>query len=126
MNNSSFGRPAVMAVALVVGTVACGVEERRDFLIGRQCDRNTPEDCDPDQTCVPHEWRGGETFTDFRCRDEASILAPNAPLAYCAPDTRCPGSLVCNADRVRRETSVRPLVCKRRDDLFAPPYDGGI
>ena len=104
----------------------CGVEERDDFLIGRRCIREIAEDCDPGQLCLPHVWRGRQSFSDFRCRDEASFMNPDAPLAYCNEDNPCPGELVCNVDRVRIDASVRPRVCKSRDDLFAPPFDGGV
>ncbi len=112
---------------VVLGALAgCGVDERADFLIGRQCVPSDPATCDPEQACLPHVWRGGERFSDYRCRDEASFLVPDAPLAYCGPSDPCPGRLVCNADRVRIDASTRPLVCKTDDDLFAPPLDGGV
>ena len=116
----------VLVMVTLVGSVAgCGVDERADFLIGRECIRGDPETCDPGQACLPHTQRG-ESLIDYRCRDEASFLVPGAPIAYCSDNDPCPGDLVCNADRVRIDASVRALVCKPIDDLFSPPYDGGV
>ena len=112
-----------LALLLTVG--ACGVDERSDFLIGRQCLRNDVSPCDSGQVCLPHAWLDG-TLSDYRCRDEASFFDPDAPIAYCSDDDPCPGALVCNADRVRIDASVRPRICKTEDDPFAPPYDGGV
>ncbi len=108
---------------IVVLAAACGLEERTDFLIGRQCDRNR-SDCDPGAECLPHKH---DPFADFRCRDRASfepIDNQEAPLAYCNADIACPGDLVCNADRIREGTGRRLMVCKRPDDVFAPPLEG--
>ena len=116
----------IMVLAALGSALGCGIDERSDFLIGRQCVRGDPRSCDPGQVCLAHSWRGGQTFTDYRCRDEASFLVPDAPIAYCSDAEPCPGDLVCNADRVRIDTSVRPLVCKTADDPFAPPLDGGV
>lgn len=125
MNAVKRMRLTLMLGGLTAGLLGCGVDERADFLIGRQCIRGESGTCDPGQACLPHG-RRGLSLIDYRCRDEASFLVPNAPLAYCGPDDPCPGDLVCNADRVRLDASVRPLVCKPIDDLFAPPYDGGV
>jgi hypothetical protein len=111
-------------VFIALAFAACGLEERSDFLIGRQCDRNG-EDCDPGQECLPHQ--SDPSLQDFRCRDRASfepIEGQDPPLAYCNADITCPGDLVCNADRIRVDGGLRPLVCKRPDDVFAPPLEG--
>ena len=110
------GWPILLLVA------ACGIQERNDFLIGRQCD---PSDnrCDPGQACLPHE----PDLTDYRCRDRESFEPINGqepPLAYCNAEIECPDDLVCNADRIRLDGGRRPLVCKRPDDVFAPPLEG--
>ncbi|MEM7675343.1 MAG: hypothetical protein AAF449_04990 [Myxococcota bacterium] len=111
--------------AVLIG--ACGVEERADFLIGRLCTPSEDNSCDPGQACLPHAWDGIDQFSDFRCRDEASLLRPDAPIAYCNDEEHlCTGLLVCNADRVRLDVSIRPRVCKPEDDIFAPPFDGGM
>ena len=107
---------------LLLWLAACGIEERPDFLIGRQCDPEA-EICDPGQGCLPHK----PDLTDYRCRDRASFEPINGqepPLAYCNVDIPCPGDLVCNADRIRADGGRRPLVCKRPDDVFAPPLEG--
>ncbi len=121
---------AVLGSVFVTGLLAvhlngCGVDERSDFLVGRRC---TPGEghCDPGQACLAHVWRGGLTFTDYRCRDEASLLPIDAPLAYCNENEPCPGSLICNADRVRIDAAIRPLVCNDPDDFFSPPADAGM
>ncbi len=107
--------------------VGCGLEEREDFLVGRQCPPPPSNSCDPGQSCLPHRWTSQPD--DFRCRDRSSFLPigdREAPLAYCDDQLyRCPGDLVCNADRVRVDASVRLRVCRRPDDIFAPPLDGG-
>ena len=102
---------------------SCGLEERDDFLIGRQCDRDG-EECDEGQECLPHE---ESPLGDYRCRDRASfeqIDGREPPLAYCNAMIECPADLVCNADRIRTDTDRRPLVCTRPDDVFAPPLEG--
>lgn len=107
---------------------ACALEERTDFLVGRACEQTTVTGCDPGQSCLPHAL-DREGYTDYRCRDRASfepIGGREAPLAYCDDDKwRCPGNLVCNADRVRVDATTRRRVCKRADDIFSPPIDGG-
>ena len=112
-----------MRAWLILGfAFACGIEERSDFLIGRQCDPSNNL-CDPGQACLPHDPR----MSDFRCRDRASfdpINGQEPPLAYCNAEIACPGDLVCNADRIRTDAGRRPLVCKRPDDVFAPPLEG--
>jgi len=105
---------------------ACGVQERADFLVGRLCTPGAPDNCDPGQYCLPHAWDGNDAFSDYRCRDEASFSVPDAPIAFCNDEDKCPGQLVCNADRVRADASVRPLICKPEDDIFGPPFDGGM
>jgi hypothetical protein len=103
---------------------SCGIQERDDFLIGRQCDPSN-NICDPEQFCLPHE---DDPIGDFRCRDRESFEPINGqepPLAYCNAEIPCPGDLVCNADRIRVDGGRRPLVCKRPDDVFAPPLEGG-
>lgn len=124
--------PARLGLALLLLPLlgACSLEERADFMIGRECDRNDPRGCDTGQRCLPHVYNG-EMMDDFRCRDRASfepIGRRDAPLAYCDPSAglTCPGDLVCNADRVRIDSGIRRLVCKRPDDIFAPPLDGGV
>jgi hypothetical protein len=117
------------ALLFVAFAFACSLEERGDFLIGRECDENDPASCDPGQKCLPHKYRDGE-YLDFRCRDFASfepLQGREAPLALC-DDQRgyiCPSGLVCNADRVRQDAGTRRLVCKHPDDVFSPPLDGG-
>ena len=108
---------------------SCGPEERSDFLIGRLCDEKRVETCDEGQRCLPHALENGLP-EDWRCRDRASFEPrgnEEPPLAYCDParNITCPGDLVCNADRIRVEVGARPLVCKRPDDVFAPPLDAG-
>ncbi|MCB9654358.1 MAG: hypothetical protein H6729_09550 [Deltaproteobacteria bacterium] len=107
---------------------SCGLNERGDFLVGRSC-RLEAHQCDEGQVCLPHSLRSGE-YADYFCRDQRSfepLGGVEPPLAYCDDSTnlRCPGALVCNADRVRLDASVRAYVCKRADDAFAPSYDGG-
>lgn len=109
-------------VVLVLLASACGLEEREDFLIGRQCSQSDPASCDEGQKCLAHDPRPA----DYRCRDRASfelIDGQEPPLAYCATDDECPEDLVCNADRIRLDGGLRPLVCKRPDDVFAPPEE---
>ena len=116
-------RCAFVIASIACSLLACGLEERADFLIGRQCDQNGDE-CDEGQACLPHRI---EPYSDFRCRDRASfepIDGREPPLAYCNADIPCPGDLVCNADRIRVGGEDRPLVCKRSDDVFAPPLEG--
>lgn len=108
----------------------CALEERPDFLIGRVCSMDDPQSCDSGQKCLPHEASGTE-LQEFRCRDKASfepIEGRDAPLAFCdeSKGITCPEGLVCNADRIRLDATVRRLVCKFPDDVFAPPYDGGM
>lgn len=107
----------------------CGLEERGDFLVGRQCDPTAAEPCDPAQACLPHRFREG-ALDEFRCRDLASFeerAGQPAPLAYCDEGEGyvCPGDLVCNADRIRFDAGYRPRVCKPSGDPFAPPLDAG-
>jgi hypothetical protein len=124
-------RTALALLALAVIS-ACELQERGDFLIGRMCDDD--KGCDPGQVCLPHEIVGGQ-FSNFLCRDSASFAVMQnrePPLAYCGPDPlnnkvyKCPGDLVCNADRVREDATTRPLVCTTKNSIFSPPYDGGM
>lgn len=121
-------RAAVLAVVVLA---ACGLEERDDFLIGRQCDLAADQPCDEGQVCLPHAYTEGR-LTEPRCRDRASfepIAGRPAPLAYCdeAQGYVCPAGLVCNADRIRLDAGYRAKVCKRPrpEDPFAPPLDAG-
>ncbi len=107
----------------------CGLKERDDYLIGRECDPTAAQPCDPEQVCLPHDYSVGAPDR-FRCRDEASFTASagqEPPLAYCdeALGYLCPGDLVCNADRIRLDAGYRLTVCQRADATFAPPRDAG-
>jgi hypothetical protein len=123
-----FTAAAMLAFACSLASlVACSLEERADFLIGREC--SADDGCDEGQKCLPHAYFDGD-FHDFRCRDRASfepIEGREAPLAYCDAerDLICPAGLVCNADRVRQDAAIRRMVCKHPDDVFSPPLDGG-
>lgn len=115
----------LLLVALGAG---CGLQERSDYLVGRQCDPDVAADCDDRQVCLPHAIRN-ELLVRFRCRDAASfgsLAGQEPPLAYCDEQRYfCPEGLVCNADRIRVDAGQRPKVCKRLDDAFAPPLDAG-
>lgn len=106
-------------VALAVA--ACELPERDDFLLGRVCGPEAP--CDPGQRCLPH-WREGEIFRDFRCRDEASVLAVGSALAYCdgALGYTCPGDLRCGPGRIPADAGPRYPVCRPADG-FGPPLE---
>ncbi len=113
-----------------VAMVGCGLQERSDYLIGRQCDPETPADCDEGQVCLPHQIADRTLMlVRFRCRDAASfesLAGQEPPLAYCDDEQYvCPAGLVCNADRIRVDGGLRPRVCKQPDDAFAPPLDAG-
>ena len=117
---------------MLVVAAACGLTERDDFLIGRQCSRTAEQPCDPMQVCLPHEVSSSGQFDAFRCRDRASFLplpdGREAPVAFCDSDQGvvCPVGLVCNADRVRLDVGIRRLVCTEVDNPLAPPLgDGG-
>jgi hypothetical protein len=115
------------ALAILISIAACGLQERPDFLLGRECDMGDPKGCDPGESCLPHAIIAGR-FSDYRCRDRASfdkIEGREPPLAFCDGMAKCPGELVCNADRVREDSTVRPLVCTTPNSMFAPPLDGG-
>ncbi|MCK6545968.1 hypothetical protein L6R52_08870 [Myxococcota bacterium] len=119
-----------LLLAALAAPVGCALEERGDFLVGRTCDPDDDRTCDDGEECLPHAIVN-DIFEEFRCRDLASfgpIEGREAPLAYCddAEGHRCPAGMVCNADRVRLDSSVRRLVCKLPGDVFAPPYDGGM
>jgi hypothetical protein len=114
------------SVAWFVLFGACGLKERPDFLIGRQCAQEADPSCDEGQKCLPHSI-GSSGFGNFRCRDRESfelVDGQEPPPAYCDDDNPCPGDLVCNADRIREDSGRRPLVCKRPDDVFNPPLEG--
>ncbi len=122
-----------MRIAWALGMLliaGCGLQERADFLIGRQCGAGNAEACDEGQACLPHQLE--PRIGDFRCRDEDSFdpqrFGQEPPRAFCdeARGFICPGDLVCNADRIRADGGPRPLVCKRPDDVFSPPLDGGV
>lgn len=114
--------------------LACDIEERDDFLVGRVCDPDLSSACDPGQRCLPHMFEDDRLF-DFRCRDVASFERVDGiepPLAYCDSEGSlvCPGSMVCRPDRIRSSPdggfSVRRLVCQSPDSPFGPPLpDGG-
>lgn len=121
---------------LVAGLVlsACSLEERDDFLIGRSCDPDQSNACDPGQRCLPHLMEG-DLPQDFRCRDAASferVDGVEPPLAYCDEEGTyvCPGSMVCRPDRIRSSPdgfAVRRLVCQSPDSPFGPPPpDAGL
>lgn len=111
-------------VALLL--VACAVEERSDYLVGRTCLPDIQGSCDPGQACLPHAYEGGEP-ADFRCRDEASfekVQGSDPPLAYCDEEEgfACPGRTVCRADRVRdRDGGIRRTVCQLEANPFKLP-----
>ncbi len=116
------------AAALVLFFAACTLDQRGDFLVGRECDDD--ESCDQGQRCLPHDFVN-DRYDDFRCRDRASFeptpsYAP--PLAFCDEEESyfCPGDLECNAERVRLDSSTRRRVCKLPGDTFSPPTDAGI
>ena len=116
-----------LAVSLLLVLAGCELEERADYLVGRECDRAIEESCDPAQRCLPHRYVGGSP-TDFRCRDAASFErlsdGREPPLAFCAVDDglECPAPLVCNADRVRTgDVGIRRMVCQKADNPFGPP-----
>jgi hypothetical protein len=105
---------------------ACDLDERTDFLLGRECDPEHPADtCGTDDACLPHSWPS-DGPRDFRCRSAASIGGTGAepPLAYCDHDKFvCPGDTVCRADRVRPLPAggIRREVCQLADSPFGPP-----
>jgi hypothetical protein len=119
----------IAAGSAIAVIAACGLQERADFLLGRECDPLDSKSCDSGQSCLPHTIIAGR-FSDYRCRDRSSfdpIEGREAPLAYCDGQMiKCPGDLVCNADRVRQDSTARPLVCTLPNSMFAPPpLDGG-
>ena len=94
--------PTFTIALLALLAVGCGLEERDDFLVGRECQPQAETPCDDRQACLPHLIERG-VLKEFRCRDVASfepIEGRPAPLAFCAEakDLLCPGDLVCNAD----------------------------
>lgn len=123
-----------MHLAVLIGTAlvgalllgACDLDERADFLLGRECEPGLAETCDTNDACLPHTWVGAEG-RDFRCRSEASFVSTGEsepPLAYCAPPRyACPGTTVCRADRVRPvpDGGIRRQVCQAADSPFGPP-----
>jgi len=122
-------RGSSLALVALAALSGCGLSERADFLVGRQCDPTAATPCDEAQSCLPHRYADGE-LDEFRCRDRASFEprgGQEAPLAYCdeAEGYLCPGDLVCNADRIRLDAGFRPRVCKPDGDPFAPPLDAG-
>ena len=115
------------AALVVAALAACELDERTDFLLGRECDpANAADTCDPGDSCLPHSWLG-DGPRDYRCRSAASIGAGTGaepPLAYCDHDTLlCPGDTVCRADRVRPlpDGGIRREVCQLADSPFGPP-----
>ena len=116
----AFALIAAMAVA------GCDLEERADYLIGRVCDPIASSSCEGEQVCLPHRFEGNAP-ADFRCRDAASfdpVEGKEPPLAYCdeEDDLRCPGDLVCRADRLRAsDGGYRRRVCQKPEDPFGPP-----
>lgn len=125
MPRSELAQAIVLAIAIVLATglAGCGLQERADLLVGRECDPNLPDACDPVQVCLPHGWISGPT--DFLCRDSASFDAVGGvepPLAYCNDEYICPTDIDCAADRVRqRPDGIRRRVCQRPGSPFAPP-----
>lgn len=121
-------RVVVLIPLWALGGWACGLEEARDFLVGRPC---VPVDssCDPGQVCLPHR-QADAGFTDFLCRDRRSFEteAGQALRAFCdeALGFVCPPGLQCRADRIREGEPLRPKVCKLPDDPFGPPSDLGL
>lgn len=120
-------RAALLMIALL-STGGCELDERTDFLLGRECDRERLDTCDPGDACLPHVWLA-DGPRDFRCRSEASFAAGagegEPPLAYCSAERQltCPGSTVCRADRVRPlpDGGIRREVCQDADSPFGPP-----
>jgi len=110
---------------ICLSLIACGLEERSDFLVGRTCDPGIPASCDPGQSCLPHRLVEG-SYADFRCRDPASFQRTRGqepPLAFCDGDAGlvCPTGLSCAPDRVReRDGGARGMVCEPPDDPFGP------
>jgi hypothetical protein len=125
------GRGAPLWAAALSLVAACALQERADYLIGRECSRGDSKTCDQGEVCLPHSIVH-DVLGDYRCRSRASfdpIDGREAPLAYCDPSMmlNCPGDLVCNADRVREDATTRHLVCTRSDSPFSPPLpDGGV
>lgn len=113
---------------LLLAWTACSLDERSDYLIGRQCRPDDPEQsCDPLQACLPHR-QSDRGLENFRCRDKASfepIAGEEPPLAYCNDQHLCPPGVECRPDRLRVDIMIRPLVCKLPGDVFSPPADGG-
>ena len=117
----------IIGAFVLVLAAGCGLSERGDFLVGRQCDPTNGSSCDEGQACLPHSVVEGD-LDEFRCRSAASfdpVRGVEAPLAYCNEEYECPAPLVCNADRIRVDGGFRRTVCKRDDDPFAPPLDAG-
>lgn len=120
-------RAALLTIALL-SISGCELDERTDFLLGRECDLERTDTCDPGDVCLPHTWLA-DGPRDFRCRSEASFAAGagggEPPLAYCSAARRltCPGSTVCRADRVRPlpDGGIRREVCQDADSPFGPP-----
>lgn len=112
----------LIVIALLCG--ACDLEERDDFLIGRECEPEVSESCDPGQRCLPHLYDGLRP-DDFRCRDRASFDplgdGKEPPLAYCNETYPCPGDLECRPDRVRMDAGLRHTICQRPGAPFGPP-----
>ncbi len=114
----------MLAAGLLLG--ACELDERTDFLLGRECDEARLDTCDPGDACLPHQWLS-DGPREFRCRSEASFSpltgGGEPPLAYCSRDHACPGTTVCRADRVRPipDGGIRREVCQDADSPFGPP-----
>lgn len=109
--------------------LSCELPERGDFLVGRSCVRTGPSGCDEEQACLPHAFAGG-AMSDFRCRDTLSFALRDGrepPIAFCDPELGldCPDGIECAAGRIRDDSGLRRLACKRPDDTFGPPTDAG-
>ena len=112
---------------LLLLLLGCGLEERGDFLVGRECKPELERSCEDEQTCLPHAW--SSVPADFRCRDLQSfeqVEGRDPPLAYCdpagTPAYRCPPGAVCAPDRVRAlDGGVRRTVCMPPGSPFGPP-----
>ena len=113
-------------LTLAMGVAACELDERPDFLLGRECDPEFTDTCEAGEVCLPHAWLSSGP-RDFYCRSELSVVGDGQaepPLAYCdAEQYLCPGTTVCRADRVRPlpEGGIRREVCQSATSPFGPP-----
>ena len=125
----SFAIALLSSVALGLALGSCSLQERGDFLLGRDCEEDRDCDLEKDERCLPHAYVN-DRYEDLRCRNRDSFERTGnrePPIAYCDESKYfCPGDLECNADRVRNDASARRRVCKLPGDIFSPPLDGGM